>query len=95
MNDFHDAFQSKLRLKIISALIPGGKTFKELKSITDATDGNLSVQLSKLEADGMIKTTKSFILKKPQTTACITEYGLAEFTKYVNYLTDILKQSGE
>ena len=49
INSIPEAFQTKLRLAIISALITGSKTFKELKIITSASDGNLGAQLSKLE----------------------------------------------
>ena len=49
LNNIPEAFQTKLRLMIISALVTGSKSFNELKSITGASDGNISVQLSKLE----------------------------------------------
>lgn len=90
LNDIHEAFQSKLRLMILSALISGGKSFKELKSITEATDGNLSVQITKLEEWGFVTTTKSFILKKPQTVINITEKGTIQFKEYVLLLNKVL-----
>ena len=36
LNNLSDIFQSKLRLMLISALITGKKTFRELKEITGA-----------------------------------------------------------
>lgn len=75
MIDFSDIFQSRLRLMIISALLSGNKTFKELQSLTGATDGNISVQISKLETAEFLTVKKSFVGRKPQTTLAITEKG--------------------
>lgn len=85
-----EAFQSKLRLAIISALISGKKTFNELKAITSSTDGNLSVQLTKLESCEYIAIEKSFQNKKPLTTVSITPKGKAEFKDYVELLQRIV-----
>lgn len=49
INAIPEVFQSKLRLALLSALLTGTKNFRELKSITEATDGNLGAQLKKLE----------------------------------------------
>lgn len=87
-----EAFQTKIRLAIISALIPGEKKFKELKSITSATDGNLGAQLTKLEEMGFVTIEKDFVNKKPQTTYSITKYGLTQFKEYVELLELLLKQ---
>jgi DNA-binding MarR family transcriptional regulator len=70
----------------------GEKTFKEVKEITGATDGNLSVHLSKLEETGYIKIYKDFFNNKPRTRYNITEKGKNEFVNYVNTLENILKQ---
>lgn len=93
LNNLPDIFQSKLRLMIISALMTGKKTFKELKDITGATDGNISVQITNLEKEKFIIVTKSFIGKKPQTTVEITETGMREFKNYIDMLNEILKNA--
>ena len=85
-----DAFQSRLRLMIISALIMGKKSFTELKAITNATDGNLSVQISKLEQWGYISVQKTFVNRKPVTTCEISETGLENFKAYVDMLNQII-----
>ena len=95
LHDLSDIFQSKLRLMIISALLTGKKTFKELKEITGATDGNISVQITNLEKGNYIKVTKSFIGKKPQTLVEITEFGLKMFKEYVSMLNGIVQQFDE
>ena len=52
LNNIPDIFSNKLRLAILAALVMEPKTFRDLKEITLATDGNLGGQLSKLEECG-------------------------------------------
>lgn len=91
LNHLSDIFQSKLRLMIISALVTGKKTFREIKEITGATDGNISVQITNLEKENFVFVTKSYVGKKPQTTVEITEYGLRSFKEYIDMLNAILQ----
>ena len=90
-----EAFQTKLRLAIISALITGSKTFKELKIITSASDGNLGAQLNKLEEFEYLVCKKEFINRKPQSTYYITEKGMNQFREYVEMLEGLLQQCKE
>ncbi|MBQ8212800.1 MAG: transcriptional regulator [Clostridia bacterium] len=85
-----EAFQSKLRLMIVSALTMGKKSFTELKAITHATDGNLSVQITKLEQWGYVTVSKLFVNRKPVTTCELTPKGLADFQAYVDLLNRII-----
>ncbi len=94
INSIPDIFQSKLRIAIIASLMTGEKTFREVKEITGATDGNLSVQISKLEESGYIVVYKDFFNNKPRTRYNLTEKGKREFVDYVNTLDNILKQYG-
>jgi DNA-binding HxlR family transcriptional regulator len=86
-----EAFQSRIRLAVIAALAGGAKTFNALKALTGATDGNLSVHLTKLEADGYLHSEKAFQGKKPVTTYTITEQARREFTEYVALLEQTLR----
>ena len=90
LSDLADVFQSRLRLMIISALITGDKTFNEIKEITGATDGNISVQITKLDSVGYVTVTKDFIGKKPRTTVRITEKGMQDFREYIEMLNRLL-----
>ena len=81
-----------MRIAIVSCLITGEKTFREVKDITGATDGNLSVHLSKLQEAGYIGIYKDFSNNKPRTRYNLTSRGKKEFIDYVNTLEDILKQ---
>jgi DNA-binding HxlR family transcriptional regulator len=88
-----EAFQTKLRISIISALIMGEKTFSELKALTNATDGNLGAQLGKLEELKYLAVKKEFYNKKPRTTYELTELGVNDFKAYVQMLEELLRNS--
>ena len=60
--------------------------FTFIKEKTEATAGNLSVQLDKLEKAGYIKITKSFKGKRPNTSCKKTLKGQKAFEEYVNHL---------
>lgn len=74
INAIPEAFQTKLRLAVLSALLTGEKNFRELKGITEATDGNLGAQLKKLEEAGYIAIRKAFVNNKPQTNIQPSQY---------------------
>ena len=93
INAIPEVFQSKLRLALLSALLIGTKNFRALKSITEATDGNLGAQLKKLEEAGYIVIEKAFINRKPQTSCRITDFGKAQFKEYVEMLEGVLRQA--
>ena len=91
MNNIPEMFQSKLRLMIISALIRQPLSFSALRQLTGATDGNLSVQISKLSEAGYITVRKEFASKKPLTTCELTSLGRDSFRQYVELLNSILQ----
>ncbi|MHA7130545.1 winged helix-turn-helix domain-containing protein [Algoriphagus namhaensis] len=78
---------SQLRLAVMSLLIGlEDAEFTFLKEQTNATAGNLSVQLDKLEKAGYISIEKSFRDKRPLTTCKITTQGIEAFEAYVENL---------
>lgn len=90
--DLDPLLHSQLRLAVISLLVKNAKMeFNDIKSETDATSGNLSVQLKKLEEAGYIKIDKSFKNNYPLTKAQITKKGLLAFEEYVHNLQQYLK----
>ncbi|MEE2566093.1 winged helix-turn-helix domain-containing protein [Hyphobacterium marinum] len=64
--------------------------FSELAKALDATRGNLSVQLRKLEDAGYIQIEKSFVDRKSLTQARITKTGKIAFANYVKAIGDLL-----
>ena len=74
--NFDELILSKTRLGIISALINGDKLeFTYLRNSLNLSDGNLSVQIRKLEEAGYIKVEKVFVDRKPKTFCKITGKG--------------------
>ena len=75
-SEFDELILSKTRLGIISALIGGDKLeFTYLRNSLNLSDGNLSVQIRKLEEAGYIKVEKVFVDRKPKTFCKITGKG--------------------
>ena len=73
---FDELILSKTRLGIISALLGGDKLdFTSLRNMLNLSDGNLSVQIRKLEETGYIKVEKVFVDRKPRTFCKITGKG--------------------
>ncbi|MBO5108576.1 MAG: transcriptional regulator [Bacteroidales bacterium] len=83
---------SELRLAVMSLLVELEEAdFVYLRENTQATAGNLSVQLDKLSAAGYILVEKTFEGKKPRTLCRITPVGLQAFESYVDALKSYLK----
>ena len=84
---------SQLRLAVMSLLISVKEAeFTFLKEKTNATSGNLSVQISKLKEAGYIEITKQFNNNYPQTICKITTEGIKAFEQYVKDLQAYLTQ---
>ncbi len=64
--------------------------FTYLKKQTDATSGNLSVQIDKLSVAGYIAVEKGFKGKMPCTTCKITQAGIDAFESYVKALREYI-----
>lgn len=94
ISNIPDIFGNKLRVAVLAALITDEKTFRELKEITGATDGNLGAQLIKLEECEVVASKKEFIKRKPQTTYQITDIGRKMFREYVELLEEIIGGTG-
>ena len=84
---------SQLRLAIISLLISIKEAeFTYIKEKTNATAGNLSIQINKLNAANYIEVYKRFKDNYPQTKCQITAKGIDAFEKYVKALKDYIKK---
>ncbi|WKN45947.1 winged helix-turn-helix domain-containing protein [Tunicatimonas pelagia] len=75
---------SQLRLAIISLLIGVQEAeFTYIKEKTEASAGNLSVQINKLKDAGYLEVQKTFKHNYPLTTCKITRKGVEAFEAYV------------
>jgi DNA-binding MarR family transcriptional regulator len=89
--DLNPILHSQLRLAVISILISVKEAeFTVLREKTNATAGNLSVQINKLKEAGYIDVSKSFKDNYPQTICKITPVGVTAFEEYVKDLQSYL-----
>ena len=93
--DLDPLLHSQLRLSIVSTLMTVDEAnFNFIKETTNATSGNISIQIKKLQETGYIKVKKSFKNNYPNTTISITNKGREAFENYVNNLKKYI-QPGE
>ena len=82
--DLDPVLHSQLRLAVMSILVSVKEAeFTYLKEQTEATAGNLSVQVQKLKEAGYISVEKKFRDNYPLTICRITPEGVAAFKNYV------------
>lgn len=86
-----DVIHGRVRLGIMAYLADAeAADFNELKALLQATQGNLSVHLRKLEEAEYIEIEKSFLNRKPLTRARITAKGKAAFKAYLEALGKLI-----
>jgi DNA-binding MarR family transcriptional regulator len=91
-DDLHKAFESRVRLGIMSALaVNDSLDFTSLKEFLDVTDGNLATHIKKLERENFIKSKKSFIDNKPNTSYSMTTEGKNAFKKHLAILEQVIR----
>ena len=82
------------RLSILTALSAcESADFLSLRRLTGLSDGNLSVQLSKLEEAGLVDIQKQFVAKKPNTRVKITKKGSSAVQRHWEQLNTIRKNA--
>jgi len=86
-----EVIHGRLRLGIMAFLSSAGQAdFTALKTRLQATDGNLSVHLRKLEEAGYVAIDKAFVGKKPQTTVTLTKAGRTAFIAYLDAMARLV-----
>lgn len=68
--------------------------FTELKNALNATQGNLSVHLKKLEEAGYVAIDKRFVERKPLTRIRITPEGRRAFAAYLEAMSKLIGTRG-
>ncbi len=90
--DIDDVIHGRLRLAVMAYLSGSGEAdFNELKAKIGGTDGNLSVQIRKLEEAGYIAIKKSFAGRKPQTRMRLTKKGRDAWIAYIARMEALLR----
>ncbi|WP_205967544.1 winged helix-turn-helix domain-containing protein [Aquisalinus luteolus] len=86
-----DLIHSRLRLGVMTYLADAEVAdFTELKSVLEVTQGNLSVQLRKLEDAGYVTIEKSFLGRKSRTQVRLTKEGRKAFADYLKALESLV-----
>jgi DNA-binding transcriptional ArsR family regulator len=81
----------RMRLAIVSALAASASlSFLELRSLLDASDGNLSVHARRLEDAGYVSCAKSFEGRVPKTTYRLTAEGRRALERYLSHLEAVI-----
>jgi DNA-binding HxlR family transcriptional regulator len=92
IDGLHKAFESRIRLGIMSALVVNDTLdFNSLKDYLDVTDGNLASHLKALEKEEFIEVEKSFIGRKPNTSYAASKLGRKAFNDHLNALEKLIK----
>jgi DNA-binding transcriptional ArsR family regulator len=74
---------NRLRLAILSAVAHSDEVdFMSLKNAVKTSDGNLSIQLKKLEEAGFLTINKSRQSKRTQTNMALTNKGFTALQSY-------------
>lgn len=90
--DDHKLIHERLRLGIVSALaVNEALSFREMKDLLGATDGNLSVHARKLEDGGLVKCTKQFVKRSPKTVYRITPKGRKTLQSYLEHMESLIR----
>lgn len=86
-----DVIHGRLRLGIVAYLASAEVAdFNELKAVLEATQGNLSVHLRKLEDAGYVEIEKSFLGRKPLTRVRLTDAGRTAFAAYLDAMSKLV-----
>jgi DNA-binding MarR family transcriptional regulator len=91
-----DVIHQPLRLRIMAALAAGnGKgeefDFARLKSLTQASDGNLGSHLETLERARYVEVERGYRGRRPRMVVRVTPEGLRAYRNHVAFLRSIIE----
>ena len=90
--NFDKLIHERMRLAIVSALaVNDVLSFTELKDMSGATDGNLSVHARKLEEAGYVKCKKTFDGRLPRTEFRLLAKGRKAFEAYLDHMEALIR----
>ena len=86
-----DVIHGRVRLSIMAFLSGAGTAdFSRVKEKCGVTDGNLSVNLRKLEDAGYVTIEKRFVDRRPQTLCTLSAKGREAWITYLARIEGIL-----
>lgn len=91
LDDIDRLIHEPARLLIMATLfVVEEADFTFLMNQTGLTWGNLSSHISKLEAADYVRINKTFVQKKPQSIASLTDSGRSAFNDYRQSMKGLL-----
>ena len=91
---FDELIHAPTRLAIVSLLAAAQwADFKYIRDELGLSDSALSKQLSTLESAGYVEIRKSFVGKRPRTSASLSPAGRQAFDQHVAALQQIIARS--
>lgn len=95
MSRFDDLIHAPTRLSLVSLLAATDwADFRFLRDSLAMSDSALSKQLTTLEEAGYLEIRKSFVAKRPRTSARLTPQGREAFAGHVAALQEIVARAG-
>ena len=92
INAIDEVIHGRMRLGVMAYLVGAGTAdFTTLKERLQASDGNLSVQLRKLEEAGYVAIRKTFHGRKPRTEVSMTAAGRKAFARYLESMAGLMQ----
>ena len=89
---FDKLIHEPIRLAIVSTLaVHDSLSFRELKDMLNATDGNLSVHARKLEESGYLTCRKGFEGRVPRTEYALSAAGRRALERYLEHMEALIK----
>ena len=88
-----EVIHGRMRLGIMAHLAKvEAADFNELKAALNATQGNLSVHLRKLEEAGYVQIEKGYLGRRPRTQVRVTSKGKKAFAEYLDAIERLVEQ---
>ena len=92
---FDELIHAPTRLSIVALLAASDwADFKFIRDSVELSDSALSKQLTTLDEAGYVEIRKSFVGKRPRTSARLTRAGRAAFEQHVAALQEIVAKAG-
>ena len=94
IDDIDAVIHGRIRLGIMAYLAQSDVAdFNELKRALKATQGNLSIHLTKLDEAGYVAIEKGFVGRKPRTRIRITPTGRKALARYLQGINRLLEHT--
>jgi DNA-binding MarR family transcriptional regulator len=92
---FDELIHAPTRLSIVALLAAAEDAeFRFIRDSVGLSDSALSKQLTTLEEAGYVEIRKTFVGKRPRTSARLTTVGRAAFDQHIAALQHIVAQAG-